>query len=83
MMHAPTATVATAVRKGLPRVHAKDDASTTLDPLMNGDVDAVVVLDESEHIVGLVTTADVQRAMTFLGTMSRGHRAPPGSRSER
>lgn len=82
MMHAPQATVATAVRKGLPRVHTRDDASATLDSLMNGEVDAVVVLDESEHIVGLVTPSDVQRAMTFLAAMSRGHRDPPGSRSE-
>ena len=83
MMDAPMATVATAVRKELPRVHARDDASTTLDSLMSGEVDAVVVLDESEHIVGLVTASDVQRAMTFLGAMSRGHRVQPGSRSER
>ncbi len=80
MMHAPTATVATAVRQGLPRVHTRDDASMTLDPLMNGEVDAVVVLDEREHIVGLVTASDVQRAMTFLAAMSRGHRDPPGPR---
>jgi Zn-dependent protease len=77
LMHAPTATVGTAVRKELPRVHTRDDASSTLDSLMNGDVDAVVVLDDSEHIVGLVTAADIQRAMTFLGAMPRGHRSPP------
>jgi Zn-dependent protease len=78
MMDMPTATVAAAVRKELPRVHARDDAATTLDPLMNGEVDAVVVLDETEHIVGLVTAADVQRAMTFLAAMARAHREPPG-----
>jgi len=76
MMHAPTSTVAAAVRKELPRVHTRDDASATLDSLMSGDVDAVVVLDDSEHIVGLVTQTDVQRAMTFLAAMSRGHREP-------
>lgn len=80
LMDTPTATVGAAVRKELPRVHARDDAASTLDSLMNGDVDAVVVLDETEHIVGLVTAAEVQRAMTFLGAMARAHRDPPGSR---
>ena len=83
LMHAPTMPVATAMRKELPRVHTKDDAASTLDTLMNGDVDAVVVLDDSEHIVGLVTAADIQRAMTFLGAMSRAHRSPPGSPPQR
>lgn len=84
VMQAPTATVATAVRKELPRVHTRDDASTTLDSLMSGEVDAVVVLDESEHIVGLVTASDVQRAMTFLAaTMPRGQGDPPGPRPTR
>ena len=71
LMHAPTVTVGATLRKELPRVHADDDAATTLDPLMNGEVDAMVVLDKQEHIVGLVTAADVQRAMTFLGAMTR------------
>ena len=83
MVHTPTAPVTAALRKELPRVHARDNAATTLDPLMNGDVDAVVVLDETEHIVGLVTADDVQRAMAFLGAMARMHRDPPGSRSAR
>lgn len=74
LMHAPTATVGAALRQELPRVHTDDEASTTLDPLMNGDVDALVVLDKQEHIVGLVTAADVQRAMAFLGAMSRMRR---------
>lgn len=81
LVQIPTATVETAMRKELPRVHAGDDAVTTLDPLMNGEVDAVVVLDESEHIVGLVTAMDVQRAMTFLGAMSRTRRDSGGTRS--
>jgi Zn-dependent protease len=78
-IHEPTARVASAVRKELPRVHTRDDAATTLDPLMNGEVDAVVVLDEFEHIVGLVTAVDVQRAMTFFSAMARTDRQPPGS----
>jgi len=83
MVHTPTAPVAAVLRKELPRVHMRDNAATMLDPLMNGEVDAVVVLDETEHIVGLVTADDVQRAMTFLGAMARLHRDPPGSRPAR
>lgn len=62
----PTATVGSTMRTDVPRVHARDDAATTLDALVNGDTDAVLVLDEGEHIVGLVTTADIQRAMALL-----------------
>lgn len=73
-MQKPSAVVASAVRNELPRVHARDDAATTLDPLMNGDVDAVVVLDDFEHIIGLVTPMHMQRAVAFLGAAAREHR---------
>jgi CBS domain-containing protein len=62
------ATIGSTMRTDVPRVHARDDAAKTLDALVNGDTDAVLVLDETEHVVGLVTTADIQRAMTLLGT---------------
>ncbi|MBK9264802.1 MAG: site-2 protease family protein [Polyangiaceae bacterium] len=83
LVKAPTVPVGAAMRKELPRVHTRDDAAAMLDTLMSGDVDAVLVLDDSEHIVGLVTQADIQRAMTFLGAMSRDQRTPPGSRPQR
>ncbi len=66
--------IGSAMRKELPRVHTIDDASTTLETLMNGEADAVVVLDEREHIVGLVTHAEIQRAMTFMGMATRDQR---------
>ena len=83
LVQVPTATVEAAMRKELPRVHRGDDASMTLDSLMSGDADALVVLDEGEHIVGLVTAIDVQRAMTFLGAMGRTRRDPGGTRPAR
>jgi Zn-dependent protease len=67
LTRAPEATVGKAMRTDVPRVHARDDAATTLDALVNGDAEAVIVLDEGEHIVGLVTPADIQRAMMLLG----------------
>ncbi len=83
LVQRPTTTIETAMRKELPQVHTRDDAALTLDPLMNGDADAVIVLDEGEHIVGLVTAVDMQRAMTFLGAMSRTRRDPGGTRPAR
>jgi len=70
----PRAAVASVMRKELPRVHTRDDAAATLDSLMSGDVDAVVVLDDFERIVGLVTPFDMQRAVAFLGAVARMHR---------
>jgi CBS-domain-containing membrane protein len=73
-MQQPRAAVASAVRKELPRVHGRDDAASTLDPLMNGEVDAVVVLDDFEHIIGLVTPLHMQRAVAFLEATTRAPR---------
>jgi Zn-dependent protease/predicted transcriptional regulator len=64
---APDATVGKAMRTDVPRVHTRDDAAATLDALVNGEAEAVLVLDEGEHVVGLVTPADLQRALTLLG----------------
>ncbi|MDI1450606.1 site-2 protease family protein [Polyangium sp. 6x1] len=64
---APDATVGKAMRTDVPRVHTRDDAAATLDALVNGDAEAVLVLDEGEHVVGLVTPADLQRALALLG----------------
>ena len=64
---APDATVGKAMRTDVPRVHTRDDAAATLDALVSGEAEAVLVLDEGEHVVGLVTPADLQRALTLLG----------------
>jgi len=63
----PDATVGKAMRTDVPRVHTRDDAAATLDALVNGEAEAVLVLDEGEHVVGLVTPADLQRALALLG----------------
>jgi Mg/Co/Ni transporter MgtE len=55
------------MRRDLPKVHAEDDAEATLDAFTNGDASAVGVLDEEDHVVGLVTPAEIQRAVTLLG----------------
>jgi Zn-dependent protease len=60
-------TVGSAMRKDMPRVHTQDDAATTLDALTSGGADAVIVLDNQEHVVGVVTPADLQRAMMLVG----------------
>jgi len=66
---APNATIGTAMHTDVPRVHTRDDAAVTLDALVGGDAEAVLVLDEGEHVVGLVTPADLQRALTLLGAV--------------
>ncbi|AKT36788.1 neutral zinc metallopeptidase [Chondromyces crocatus] len=67
-------TMAAAIRSDLPRVHARDDASHSIDALTAGDTGAVAVLDETEHVVGLVTPAEIQRAMALLGAVQAGAR---------
>jgi CBS-domain-containing membrane protein len=67
-------TVGKAMRTDVPRVHARDDAAATLDALVNGDAPAVIVLDEGEHVIGLVTQADLERAMALLTAAGRSVR---------
>lgn len=57
--------VESAVHTDLPTVHRQDDASRTLDVLGRGTAAAVVVLDEADEIVGLVTEEDVRRALAL------------------
>jgi Zn-dependent protease/predicted transcriptional regulator len=65
----PAATVGDAMRTDLPVLHAYDDASGTLDILARSDANAVIVLDRDEHVIGIVTPAEVQRAMALLGAI--------------
>ncbi|APR87622.1 Stage IV sporulation pro-sigma-K processing enzyme (SpoIVFB) [Minicystis rosea] len=53
-------------------VHAGDDATLALGALSRGQGNAVVVLDAEDHVVGLVTAADIRRAVA-LGRL-REHR---------
>jgi Zn-dependent protease len=69
------ATVGAALRADVPKVHTQDDAATTLDALTTGDADTVVVLDQEEHVVGVVTPDDLRRAFALLGAMG-GDRPP-------
>jgi Zn-dependent protease/predicted transcriptional regulator len=49
----------------LPPVHADEDAARTLDLLTHGGADAVVVLNWRDEVIGLVTQAEIQRAVTL------------------
>ncbi len=71
------APLSAAMRTDLPRAHPGDDAERTLSALASGSVPAVVVVDDAEReVLGLVTTADLERA-TALGGLARDRRAPP------
>ncbi|UQA62439.1 site-2 protease family protein [Polyangium aurulentum] len=78
-IHDEAVTVGSAMRKDMPRVHTQDDAATTLDALTSGGADAVIVLDNQEHVVGVVTPADLQRAMMLVG--AAGGNGPAARRS--
>src|SRR5262249_44986492 len=68
---AASSPVGSAMRPDMPRVHAEDDASKSLDALTSTDAEAVLVLDRDEHVIGMVTPAEIQRAMTLLGAAGR------------
>jgi len=55
----------------LPKVHAADDASKTLEALSRSESAAVVVVDEREEVVGLVTEMDLRRAMVLASLNHR------------
>jgi Zn-dependent protease/CBS domain-containing protein len=66
---ATSATVGDAMRTDLPVLHAYDDASGTLDILARSEANAVIVLDRNDHVIGIVTPAEIQRAMALLGAI--------------
>jgi predicted transcriptional regulator len=63
------ADVRAAMRPDLPTVHAEDDASRAIDLISSRRADAVVVLDRDDRILGVVTPAEVQRAMSLLDAL--------------
>ncbi|XXT18479.1 site-2 protease family protein [Sorangium sp. So ce429] len=66
---AAPATVGAVMPVDVPRAHADDDASCSIDALASGEASAVAVLDGGEHVIGLVTPADVQRALALAGAL--------------
>ncbi|XXX75795.1 site-2 protease family protein [Sorangium sp. So ce134] len=63
------ATVGAVMPADVPRARAGDDASRSFDALASGEASAVAVLDEGEHVIGLVTTAEIQRALALAGAL--------------
>jgi len=57
--------VESAMHTDLPTAHPDDDAASTLDLLAHGDTSAVVVVSGQDEIVGVVTLADIQRALAL------------------
>ncbi|XYH96844.1 site-2 protease family protein [Sorangium sp. So ce1128] len=66
---AAPATVGAVMPVDVPRAHADDDASRSIDALASGEASAVAVLDGGEHVIGLVTTADIQRALALASAL--------------
>jgi Zn-dependent protease len=62
------------VRIDLPRVQTDEDASRALDLFLGGQTNAVIVVDRDQKIVGLLTEADVQRALALANAMGQ-HKA--------
>jgi Zn-dependent protease/CBS domain-containing protein len=72
---APDQPVERAMHTDWPTVRPDDDAAKTLDALAMGDAPAVVVVDGTDRIIGLVTTEDIRRAVAIAGLAAR----PPGT----
>jgi Zn-dependent protease len=64
--------IESAMITNVPRVHLGDEATKALDAMVNGDGNAVLVLDAGDEVVGLVTDTEIQRAMT-LAAIGQGH----------
>lgn len=69
---AADAPVQSAMHTDLPTLHADDDASKTLDLLARDGADAVVVLNWREEVIGLVTQAEIRRAVTLASLGGAG-----------
>jgi uncharacterized membrane protein len=65
------------VRSDLPRVNSNEDASRALDMFLGGQTSAVVVVDQDQRIVGLLTQDDVQRALALANAMGHGRAKNP------
>ncbi len=62
--------VTTAMPDHFPEAHPWDEAVSALQPLSNGEAQAVVVVDAAHDVVGLVTTNELERAAA-LGKLLR------------
>jgi Zn-dependent protease len=60
------------VHSDLPRVNSNEDASRALDMFLGGQTSAVVVVDQDQRIVGLLTQDDVKRALALANAMGYG-----------
>jgi Zn-dependent protease len=63
--------VVAAMRTDLPKVHRFDDGAVTMDALSSGQASAVVVVDEADEVIGVVTLADLERVVA-LRTLATG-----------
>ncbi|WP_437633272.1 site-2 protease family protein [Sorangium sp. So ce854] len=70
-------TVGAVMPVDVPRARADDDASRSIDALTSGEASAVAVLDGGEHVIGLVTAAEIQRALALAGAL--GELRTPGA----
>ncbi|AUX26679.1 neutral zinc metallopeptidase [Sorangium cellulosum] len=62
-------TVGAVMPVDVPRARASDDASRSIEALASGEASAVAVLDEGEHVIGIVTPAEIQRALALAGAL--------------
>jgi Zn-dependent protease/predicted transcriptional regulator len=69
---AAAAPVQSAMHTDLPTLHADDDASKTLELLARDGTDAVVVLNWRNEVIGLVTQAEIRRAVTLASLGGAG-----------
>jgi Zn-dependent protease len=60
------------MRTDLPKVRSDEDASRALELFLGGQTNTVVVVDDHEKVVGLLTPAEVQRALVLANAMGRG-----------
>ncbi|WP_437732975.1 site-2 protease family protein [Sorangium sp. So ce1335] len=66
---AAPATVGAVMPVDVPRARADEDASRSIEALASGEASAVAVLDGGEHVIGLVTPAEIQRALALAGAL--------------
>jgi Mg/Co/Ni transporter MgtE len=60
------------VRSDLPRVRSDEDASRVLELFLGGQVNTVLVVDDQQRVIGLVTPAEVNRALVLADALARG-----------
>ena len=63
-----------AMLTNVPSVHVGDEATLALDAMISGDGQAVLVLNPSEEVVGVVTGAEIRRVMALAALDQDPHR---------